>query len=270
MNTELITSVQNPRIKALVKLRDRQGGGLREEIVIDGRREIGRALDAGAALREAFFCRPLLSPEDERLLLQRAAERGARLIEVTEPVFAKIAYGQRAEGVVATADRPRTCLADLRLGERPLIGVVEGVEKPGNLGAILRSADGAGIEALLAVDPATDVYGANVIRASLGTVFRVPLVEIPAAEAVSWLRERGLRMVAADPAADRIYTDVDLTVPAALVFGSETAGLTSAWRRPEVISACVPMRGLADSLNVSITAALFFYEALRQRSAQKG
>lgn len=267
MKAELITSAQSPRIKALVRLRERRGGGPREEIVIDGRREIGRALASGVAIREVFFCRPLLGPADEQAVLPSAAERGARLVEVSESVFAKIAYGERAEGVVATADRPRIALADLRLGDRPLVGVVEGVEKPGNLGAILRSADGAGVDALLAVDPATDVYGANVIRASLGTIFRLPPAEASVEEAVAWLRERRLRIVAADPAAERMYTDVDMTVPTALVFGSEAAGLTAAWRGAGVVFARVPMRGLADSLNVSITAALFFYEALRQRSA---
>ena len=263
---EFITSPQNPRIKALVKLREGHGGAAAGEMLIDGRREIGRAVESGAAVQELFYCRARLHAEDERLILQPAAARGARLIEVAERVIEKIVYGQRTEGIVATALRPRTRLADLRLSDRPMIAVVEGVEKPGNLGAILRSADGAGVEALLAVDAVTDVYGPNVIRASVGAIFRVPMVEVPAAEAIGWLLERKLCIVAADPAAERIYTDVDLSGPVAVVLGNEAAGLSSAWRRPDADLARVPMRGLADSLNVSITAALFFYEALRQRT----
>ena len=266
---EIITSPANPRIKAVAKLRDRRALDTRSLIVIDGRREITRALEAGVAIGEVFYCPVFLGPDDDRSVLEPAQQHGSRLIEVSEAVFAKIGYGDRAECAVAVAGRPRRMLADLKLSRKPLVAVVEGVEKPGNLGAILRSADGAGIEAVIACDPATDIYGPNVLRSSLGTAFTVPLVEASAAETIDWLNARRLAIVVASPAGKTVYTDVDLTRAVALVFGSEAHGMTQAWSRAGVTHAVVPMLGRADSLNVSITAALLFYEALRQRRAGK-
>lgn len=266
MNTdEVITSPQNPRIKAVAKLRTRRGRGRSDVILIDGHREIGRAMEAGVRIREVFSC----AAADGGPILQRAERLGARIIRVNEAVFAKIGYGDRAEGLVATADRPRNGLGDLRLSPRPLIGVVEGIEKPGNLGAIFRSADGAGVEALLVVDGVTDLYGPNVIRSSLGTVFCVPAVEVSGAEAQAWLADREIAVIAASPGADKHYTDWDLSGPVALLFGSEAEGLTAIWDRGDLVRASVPMAGRADSLNVSTTAALFFYEARRQREADR-
>ncbi|MBN2563488.1 MAG: RNA methyltransferase [Phycisphaerae bacterium] len=269
MEAQVITSLQNPRIKAVVKLRDRHGRGRRACIMIDGRREVGRAVDMGVRIQEVFYCRTLLRHDDDRRILRSAEDRGARLAEVSEAVFAKICYGERAEGIVATATRPETGLRDLPLSECPIICVVERVEKPGNLGAVLRSADGAGVEAILAADPVTDIYGPNVIRSSLGAVFSVPLVEVSAEEAIEWLLGEQIAVVAAVPDAERAFTEVDLSGPVAVVFGSEATGLTSAWKRAGVIRASVPMLGMADSLNVSITAALFFYEAVRQRRGRQ-
>ena len=264
---EIITSSANPRIKAVVRLRDRRTQDARERIVIDGRREMTLALDAGIAIDEIYYCPTLLGEGDTGLLLEPAQQRGARLIEVNEAVFAKIGYGDRAEGAVAVGRRPGRSLDDIRLSSQPLVAVVEGVEKPGNLGAILRSADGAGIEAVIAVDAATDIFGPNVIRSSIGTAFSVPMVEASAEETINWLKNRRLALVAASPAGRETYTELDLTRPTAMVFGAEARGLTPAWTRAGAIHAVVPMRGRADSLNVSITAALFFYEAFRQRRA---
>jgi TrmH family RNA methyltransferase len=264
---EIITSPANPRIKALVKLRDRRTQDAREHIVIDGRREMTRALKAGVVINEIYYCPALLGEDDSRGLLEPAQQRGARLIEVNETVLTKIGYGDRAEGAVAVGQRPKRSLDDIPLSPKPLLAVVEGVEKPGNLGAILRSADGAGIEAMIAIDPATDIFGPNVIRSSIGTAFSVPMVEASAEETIKWLKTHRMAIVAASPAGRKTYTDVDLTRPTAMVFGSEAHGLTQTWAQAGVIHAVVPMRGAADSLNVSITAALFFYEALRQRRA---
>ncbi|HVP12998.1 MAG TPA: RNA methyltransferase [Phycisphaerae bacterium] len=266
---EVITSPQNPRIKAVARLRDHRTHDARDQIVIDGRRELARALEAGVAIGEIFYCPALLGADDSQALLEPAQERGARLVEVNEAVFAKLSYGDRAEGAVAVAQRPARKLADLRLSRTALLAVVEGIEKPGNLGAILRSADGAGVEAVIAADPVTDIYGANVIRSSLGTAFSVPLVEATTAETIEWLDEHRLSIVAASPVGKTPYTDVAMAGPTALVLGSEADGLTPAWSKAGVIQAAVPMLGKADSLNVSITAALFFYEALRQRRAGK-
>jgi TrmH family RNA methyltransferase len=265
MNADRITSPQNLRVKEVVRLRDHRGRDERGRIVIDGRREVLRAVEAGVEIAELYYCPSLLGADDEERVLAPARGRQIELVEVTEPVFAKMSYGDRAEGLLAVAGRPMRALDGLRLGSRPLIAVVEGVEKPGNLGAILRSADAAGVDAVIAADPAADIYGPNAIRASLGTVFTVPLVEAPAEETSLWLDRRGLSIVAACPAGGQVYTEVDMTGPTAVVLGSEAHGLTTAWQQPCIVQAVVPMRGRADSLNLSITAALFFYEALRQR-----
>ncbi len=268
MNDETITSVQNPRVKAVVKLRERRARDRSGRILIDGRREIARALEAGVRFEDVFFCRGMLQATDEEVFLQPARQAGARLVEVNEAVFAKIGYGDRAEGAVVVAERPERVLDDLQLGSTPLIGIVEGIEKPGNLGAILRSADGAGVDALIVVDPVTDIYGPNVIRASLGTAFTVPLAQASSEETLSWVRARGLSMVAASPAGGGLHTDVDMSGPTAIILGAEAAGLTQTWEGGELVLATIPMLGRADSLNVAMTAALFFYEVLRQRSTR--
>jgi len=266
MKADRISSPQNDRIKEVVRLRDHRGRDERGRIVIDGRRELLRAVEAGVEITELYYCPSLLGADDEEQVLAPARDRQVELVEVTESVFTKMSYGDRAEGLLAVARRPTRTLDDLRLGPQPLIAVVEGVEKPGNLGAILRSADAAGVAAVIAADPATDIYGPNAIRASLGTVFSVPLVEATAEETSLWLDRRGLSIVAASPTGGKAYTEVDMTGPTAVVLGSEAHGLTAAWQQSRIIQAVVPMRGRADSLNLSITAALFFYEALRQRT----
>jgi RNA methyltransferase, TrmH family len=265
MDTDVITSVRNPRIQEVVKLRAGRRSAGPDEILIEGVRELQRAIDSGVIVREAFCCPGPSPSEEESQVLDALAQRQVALTKVNETVFGKIAYGDRRTGIVAVGERPKVSFDALRLSKRPLIGAVEGVEKPGNLGAVLRSADGAGVAAILAVESTTDVYGPNVIRSSLGCVFTVPVVETTAAEAFGWLMSHGIAIIAADPSAKRRYTEVDLAGPLALVFGNEAKGLTETWRRSEVVRASVPMLGRADSLNVSITAALFFYEAVRQR-----
>jgi RNA methyltransferase, TrmH family len=267
MDTDAITSVRNPRIQEIARLRARHGEVRRGDILIDGHRELRRAIESGVAVHEAFWCSSPACGDEEKLVIDLLADRRVSLTKVNETVFGKIAYGDRKDGIVAVGERPHRELSALRLSAHPLIGAVEGVEKPGNLGAVLRTADGAGVEAILAIDPTTDIYGPNVVRSSLGCVFSVPVVEVTAAQAVEWLASRRIAIVAADPAAPRRYTEVDLTVPIGFVFGNEARGLTGIWKRADVIRASVPMLGLADSLNVSITAALFFYEAMRQRQA---
>lgn len=266
---ETITSLQNARVKEWVRLRDRRGRRDDGPILIDGRREISRGAEAGIRLRQIVMCPAMLGDEGVGWAERTAASAECRLIEVTQPVFEKLAYGERAEGVLATADRPAPTLDGLNRIDRPLIAVVDGIEKPGNLGAIARSADGAGVDAILAIEPRTDIYGPNAIRASMGTVFCVPMIETTSDAAMRWLRDRGVRIVAASPEATTYHTDVDLTGAAAIVLGSEALGLSEPWRRAADATARLPMRGRADSLNVSVTAALFFYEALRQRAAAR-
>lgn len=264
----LISSTANLRIKALAKLRAHRGRADGNAILIDGLREIRRAAEADMELLEAFYLADSAIGEC-REAIEICRRRGAKCIQVSPHVMERLTYGDRSDGVVLTAVRPVRRLVDLKLAACPLVAVIEAVEKPGNLGAILRSADGAGIDAVIAVDAVADVYGPNVIRASIGTIFTVPVVEAGSEEASAWLRERGLRLVAAAPTGQRLHTELDLTLPTALIFGSEAHGLTKIWQGGDVEQARVPMMGTADSLNVSTTAALFFYEARRQRGAVK-
>ena len=197
--------------------------------------------------------------------MERARAAGAAVVPVAGPVLDRLAYGDRAEGVVATVRIPDLALATLRLPADPLVVVLEGVEKPGNLGAVLRSADGAGADAVIAADPRTDLFNPNAVRASLGTIFALPVVAGPSAEVRDDLLGRGLRLVAARVDGDADYTATDLTGPVAIVLGSEVEGLGDAWRHPSVVPVRLPMLGVADSLNVSIAAAVLLYEARRQR-----
>jgi RNA methyltransferase, TrmH family len=261
----ILTSLANPRIKAAVALRERRERDRTGLTLVDGARELRRALDAGVEVVEAYVCEPLLAGPDARLALDRLRASDVPLQPVGETVFQRLAFGQRAEGLVAVVRIPSMVLADLALPEPPLVVIVEAVEKPGNLGAILRSADGAGANALVAASPRTDLFNPNTIRASAGTIFSLPLAAASTADTVAWLDERGIRIVTALVDADPTYTDVDLTGPLALVLGAEADGLSEAWRGPRVTAVRIPMLGSADSLNVSVSAAILLYEARRQR-----
>ena len=264
-----LASPSNPRIKSIARLRDRRGRESTGLTLVDGAREVRRALEAGVEVTEAFVCEPLLAGEDARTALDALAAGNVSVTTTTEAAFAKIAFGDRAEGIVAVVRAPSLKLADLRLPDDPLVVVVEGVEKPGNVGAVLRSVDGAGADGLIAASPRTDLANPNVIRASAGTIFAVPLAAAPSDEVLAWIREHGLRVVAARVDAERPYTDADLTGPLALVLGSETDGLTATWRVDGVEAVRLPMHGVADSLNVSVSAAILLYEARRQRDRRR-
>jgi TrmH family RNA methyltransferase len=261
----VLTSFANPRIKATTALRDRRTRDLTGLTLVDGSREIRRALDAGVDVVEAFSCEPLLAGPDARAALDLLRARGVAVQPTSEPVFAKLAFGERAEGLVAVIRIPSAALADLALSADPLVAVIEGVEKPGNVGAVLRSADGAGVDAVVAASPRTDLFNPNAIRASAGTMFTVAVATAPSAEALAWLRERGVRIVAARVDAERLYTQADLTGPLAIVLGAEADGLTDTWRADDIETVRLPMLGIADSLNVSVSAAVLLYEARRQR-----
>jgi TrmH family RNA methyltransferase len=261
----LLSSFANPRVKAATALRDRRTRERAGLTLVDGSREIRRALDAGADVVEAFSCETLLAGPDARAALDLLQARGVVVQPTTEPVFAKLAFGDRAEGLVAIVRIPSTGLADLVLPADPLVVVIEGVEKPGNVGAVLRTADGAGVDAVMAASPRTDLFNPNAIRASAGTMFTVPVAAAPAAEVLPWLRERGLRIVAARVDAERLYTETDLTGPLAIVLGAEADGLTETWGDDGIEQVRLPMLGVADSLNVSVSAAILLYEARRQR-----
>lgn len=266
MSETQITSTANPRIKAAAALRERRHRDAQRRFLIDGARELSRALAAGIAIDEAFVCSSLCRGEESQAARSALAAAGATTTEVAEHVFARLAFGDRTDGVVAIAHMPDWSLSTLRLPADPLIAVVEGVEKPGNLGAILRTADAAGVSAVIVADGGTDLFNPNCIRASMGTLFTVPTCAAKTAEVIALLGDRGVRILAARVDAPLEYTQADFTGSAAIVLGSESHGLSEAWTTAGATAIRLPMRGIADSLNVSVTAAVLFYEALRQRS----
>ena len=268
MSPPTLASPSNPRIKAAAALRERRERDATGLTLVDGARELRRALDSGVEVVEAFLCEPLLAGEDARAALDALRARGVALTSTSEAAFAKLAFGDRAEGLVAVVRAPSLALDDLRLTAEPLIVVIEGVEKPGNIGAVLRSADGAGVDAVIAASPRTDLANPNAIRASAGTIFAVPMAAAPTDEVLAWLRGRGVRVMAARVDAGRAYTDTDLTGSIAIVVGSEAEGLSDAWLAPDVEPLHLPMLGIADSLNVSVSAAVLVYEARRQRGGR--
>lgn len=260
-----ITSVANPRLKAAVRLRSRRERDREGLTLIDGVRETLRAMSGGAVIREAFVAPEYCADDECRDLLDRLRDTSVPVWELGREAFGKLAYGDRVDGVVAVAETPLRRLDDLVLPPEPLIAVVEGVEKPGNLGAILRTADGAGLDAVIVAESATDLFNPNIIRASLGAVFALPVSVASTGEVLAWLRDHGIEIIAARVDGSVDYAEADYRGAVAIALGSEARGLSDAWGELARASVRVPMLGIADSLNVSATAAVLFYEALRQR-----
>jgi len=262
-----ITSPANPRVREVLRLRERRERDRTGSTIVDGAREIRRALEAGVEIFAIYMDETRATSDEARAALDivRRRDRTVAPIAVSPDVFDRLAYGDRADGLVAVVRTPSVRLAQILLPADPFVAIVEGVEKPGNLGAILRSADGAGLDAIVAADPVTDIFNPNTIRASLGTVFARPVASATAEETLGWLRANGIRVVAARVDAEIPYTDVPLGGPLAIVLGSEAGGLTAQWNAADIVAVRLPMLGTADSLNVSTAAAILFYEALRQR-----
>lgn len=265
---QLVSSLQNAGVKEVVKLRQRSHRDENALLIVEGYREVKRALDNRVPALKLFYCPALYQGKNEPALVARCAELGVPLFECTEPVFLKIAYRDRPEGLLALCPQVHRTLADLRLPENPLVVVAERIEKPGNLGTMLRTADAAGAHALVVCDRCTDVNNPNVVRASIGTLFTVPVAEASTAETLAWLKAYGIRTVAASPHAAQNYTAVDLTRPIAIVVGAEQFGLSDAWMTQADELVRIPMRGQADSLNVAAAATILLYEAVRQRAGK--
>lgn len=267
---EKISSLQNPRVKQLVKLRDRRPRDEAGVFLVEGYREIRRALEKQVTLNELYYAPEWFLGENEPALIEQAAASGARLFELTKEAFAKVAYRERPDGLLAVAPQWKRSLADLepRLPKEPFLLVVEAIEKPGNLGTILRSADAAGCDAVIVCDPVTDIFNPNVVRASTGVLFSVPLVVDESTRVLAWLRERGVRTVATTPSAEKLYTDTDLRGPLAVIMGSEQYGLSEFWLKNSDQPIRIPMAGQADSLNVAMATIITLFEAVRQRSAR--
>jgi TrmH family RNA methyltransferase len=254
-----ISSLQNPRVKHIVRLRDdkrqRKLDGL---MLVEGYDEIRLALAAGHK-PETLFTAPELAS-------QPLDVSSADSITVSRLVFEKMSYRENPDGWLAVFPIPQATLADLQLGAAPVMVVVESVEKPGNLGAILRTADAARVDAVLVCNPRVDVWNPNVVRASRGAIFSVPVFESDNASALEWLKARSIAVLAATPSAHMLYTDANMRDPIAIAVGTEDEGLSDFWLSNADLQVIIPMMGKVNSLNVSVATALLLYEAVRQRS----
>lgn len=288
MRIETITSAQNRKVKELLTLveksKARSAAGL---FVVEGQRELGHCLDAGFIPETLFICGEVMAVQNNAVngaktghlaeniegkdgldaLVAKAEALNPRLGVVQIPAFLyeKVAYRGSTEGIIAEVHSVPRSLEDLRLGESPLVMVLESVEKPGNLGAVLRSADAAGADAVIVCDPLTDIWNPNLIRSSVGAVFSVPVAVCTSADAIAFLKKRGIRILTAQLQDSEWYYDTDMTGATALVMGTESTGLTQAWRDSADVHIKIPMLGRLDSLNVSVSAAVLLYEAVRQR-----
>jgi len=262
----LISSLQNPHVKQVVKLRDRREREREHLMLVEGAEELALALASGARPRVVYVCPELFGQANSPLLPGQVAGL-SEVVEVTRPVFEKMAYREGPNGWLAVMPSLSCRLSDITPGPAPLLLVAEAVEKPGNLGAMLRSADAACVDGVIVCDPTTDVNNPNVVRSSKGALFCVPVAEAATAETLTWLRARHIAVVAATPQARLSYTQADLRGAAAVVVGTEKEGLTPAWLQAADATVRVPMRGRVNSLNVATTAALLLFEAVRQRSA---
>lgn len=260
----VITSPANPRVKQLVGLRRRRGRDQSAVTLVEGLAEVRLALAAGVRPEALYYCQEL-SGQAGLDLAADAAAAGAEVIQVSRPVFEKISYREGPDGSLAVVPAVEASLGHLDLPSDPLVLVCAALEKPGNLGAILRTADAAGVSAVIAADAVTDWGNPNVVRASKGTVFSVPVASADSADVLAWIAGLGLRVVAATPAASQLATDADLTGPIAIAVGAEQAGLPPQWLERADVLVRIPMFGRADSLNVSTSAAIITYEAVRQR-----
>lgn len=267
-----ISSVQNPRVKSVLKLNNRRDRDEQQLTIVEGIREIGHALAAGVVPVEAYVCPALMDGDAAtavfQTLLQLEQQQQTTLLEVTEPVFAKMAYRGESGGILLVIPYLPATLAALPLADKPFFVVIEGGEKPGNLGAILRTADAAGVDGVIVCEDTavkgTDIHNPNAIRASLGAIFTVPTAVAPTAEVITWMRKHNIQIAAATPAADELYTAVALTPPIAIVMGSEAFGLSAAWLHAADKKVAIPMNGRLDSLNLSVATALILYEVVRQ------
>lgn len=265
----LLTSPSNPRIKEIAKLRQRSHRDRAGALLIEGYREIKRAIDNAYKPHTIVSCPDLFLGKHEPALIARCVEAGAMHLQVIPTVFEKISARDRPDGLLAVGPQLHKTLAELVLPPNPLILVAESIEKPGNLGTIMRSADAAGAAAVIVCDRCTDIQNPNVVRSSVGTIFSLPVVETTTAECIPWLQEHGFTILASTPHADDFHTDCDLSGPTAIVVGAEQVGLTDAWlKSPACRRVRIPMLGQCDSLNVAAATTILLYEAVRQRVAR--
>lgn len=263
-----ITSAQNPKVKKLLALQQKSSERRKEGLfVVEGVRELLHCLAVGFEADTLFYCPALLDGMEGADEIYALTQK-VRSFDVTADIYAKIAYRESTEGVVAEVKVKERTLDDLRLPENPLVVVLERVEKPGNLGAILRSADASGVDAVVVCDPLTDLYNPNLIRSSIGAIFTVPCVACTSQACIAFLKQHGIRILTAQLQDSSLYYDTDMKCGTAIVMGTEATGLTQVWREAADAHIRIPMLGRLDSLNVSVSAAVLMYEAVRQRQAE--
>lgn len=264
MRVEAVTSAQNPKIKTLLALQEK--ARLRKEMglfVVEGRRELEHCVEGGFEIDTVFIC-----PEIYGLSLASEGQlpSEAKYVHITRELYDKVAYRGGTEGIIAEVKVKQRGLEDIDIDNNPLIVVLESVEKPGNLGAVLRSADAAGADAVLVCDPLTDLFNPNLIRTSIGAVFTVPVVCCSSEDAIKWLKAHGIRIYTAQLQDSEWYYDTDMKCGTAIAIGTEATGLTDIWRKAADAHIKIPMLGRLDSLNASVSAAILLFEAVRQRN----
>lgn len=267
MRPEQITSFQNPKIKKLISLQEKSRTRREEGLfVIEGKRELLHCIGAGFRPHTIFACPDILNKKDFEEIMSGCS---CNVIEVPQKIYEKIAYRESTEGIIAEMYCRSLSLQDLSLSENPLIIVMEAVEKPGNLGAVLRTADASGADAVIVCDPLTDLYNPNLLRSSIGAAFTVPTVATTSEQAIRWLKENHIQILTAQLQDSSLYYDKDMTAGTAIVMGTEATGLTDIWRKAADAHIRIPMLGRLDSLNVSVSAAILLFEAVRQRQCNQ-
>ena len=265
MRTEIITSAQNPKIKTLLELQEKSKARRKEGLfVVEGRRELLHCLSAGYEPYAVFICKDILTESE---LDEIIAKCSCRFYELPQHLYDKVAYRGGTEGVIAEMHCKDMGLDRLKLKDSPLVVVLESVEKPGNLGAVLRSADASGVDAVIVCDPLTDMYNPNLIRSSIGAIFTVPVATATSEDTIKWLKSNNIKIYTAQLQDSEWYYDTNMKGGTAIVMGTEATGLTQAWRQAADAHIKIPMLGRLDSLNVSVSAAILMFEAVRQRNS---
>ena len=266
MEESIITSTQNAKVKHVVALQQKSAQRRKEGLfVVEGRRELMHCLEAGYEIAECFVLDKLADLAD----LAPLGSLESLVSLVSPQVYEKMAYRGSTEGVIAVVRERQRSLDDLQLSASPLIIVLERVEKPGNLGAVLRSADAAKADAVIICDPLTDLYNPNLIRSSIGAIFSVPCVACSSEDCIAFLKARGIQILTAQLQDSSLYYDTDMLRGTAIVMGTESTGLTEVWRQAADAHIRIPMLGQLDSLNVSVSAAILLFEAVRQRNSNQ-
>lgn len=273
MRIESITSAQNQKIRTLLELQEKSKVRRKEGLfVVEGRRELLHCIEAGYEPYTLFICRDILTDRDLDDIIDAIAENfsgsACQIIEISQHLYDKVAYRGGTEGVIAEMRCKSLSLESLKLKENPLVVILESVEKPGNLGAVLRSADASGVDAVIVCDPLTDMYNPNLIRSSIGAIFTVPVATATSEETIQWLKANGIKIYTAQLQDSEWYYDTDMRSGTAIVMGTEATGLTDVWRKAADAHIKIPMLGRLDSLNVSVSAAILMFEAVRQRNNQ--